>query len=127
MKIIVPSVEEIVEINKRLGCNVMNKGMFEFLITKIESTYENKEHIEIIGTIAKIAAIFWMDIIQFHPFVDGNKRTATEAMLLFLKKNNYILETPLVGKVYISLKIANNDIKYDKLLKWLYQRIREKK
>ena len=85
----------------------MNKGMLEFLITKIESTYENKEHIEIMGTIAKIAAIFWIDIIQFHPFVDGNKRTATEIMLLFLKKNNYMLETPIAGKVYMSLKITS--------------------
>ncbi|CEG11269.1 hypothetical protein MSIBF_A1350015 [groundwater metagenome] len=124
MKIIIPSVEEIIEINKRLGNSVMNKGQFEFLITKIESKCEAKKYKEMI---ANIAAIFWMDIIQFHPFVDGNKRTATETMLLFLKKNNCVLEVPLAGKVYMSLKIANNEIKYNNIVKWLHRKVIRKK
>jgi len=122
MKVIIPSVEEIIEINKKLGRNVMNRGAVEFLMAKIESKYKNREYKK---QIAKIGAILWMDIIRQHPFIDGNKRTATEALLLFLKKNNYILETPIAGKVYISLKIANNEISYDTLVDWLYQKLKK--
>lgn len=54
-----------------------------------------------------------MDIIQKHIFLDANKRTATEAAMMFLGKNSFMLETSTAGKVYISLKIANGEIKYE--------------
>ena len=122
MKVIIPGVEEIIEINKKLGKKVMNRGAVEFLMAKIESKYKSGEYKK---QIAKIGAILWMDIIQQHPFIDGNKRTATETLLLFLKKNNYILETPIAGKVYISLKIANNEINYEELTEWVYQKLKK--
>lgn len=65
----------------------------------------------------------WFEIIQGHPFVDGNKRTATEAMKLFLKKNGFRLNTTLGGLVYTSMKIANNDISYQTLIDWIYLRL----
>ncbi len=124
MKIIIPSVEEIIEINKKIGGGIINKSSLEFLIAKIESKYRDKDYKK---QISKIAAIIWMDIIQKHPFLDGNKRTATEAIMLFFESNNFNLETTLSGKVYISLKIANNEIKYEELVKWIYERLKEAK
>ncbi|MBU3957530.1 MAG: Fic family protein [Nanoarchaeota archaeon] len=113
-------METIIEINKKLGGGIINKGSLEFLTAKIESKYNDKD---LKKQIAKIAAILWMDIIQKHPFLDGNKRTATEAAMLFLEKNSFVLETATAGKVYISLKIANNEIKYEELVKWIYEKI----
>lgn len=124
MKIIIPGAAEIVEINKKIGGGVINKSSLEFLIAKIESKYRDKDYKK---QIAKISAILWMDIIQKHVFLDGNKRTATEAVMLFLEKNNFMLETTTAGKVYVSLKIANNEIKYEELVKWIYERLREVK
>lgn len=124
MRIIIPSIDEIIEINKKVGGETVSRGELEFLITKIESKYADKD---LKKQVAKIAAILWMDIIQKHPFMDGNKRTATEAVMLFLQKNNFILETPLAGKVYISLSIANNEMRYEELVKWIYERLKEVK
>jgi len=124
MKIIIPSIDEIIEINKKVGGETISRGDLEFLITKIESKYADKD---LKKQMAKIAAILWMDIIQKHPFIDGNKRTATEAVMLFLQKNNFALETPLAGKVYVSLSIANNETRYEELVKWIYDRLKEVK
>lgn len=124
MKIIIPSIDEIIEINKKVGGGTISRGNLEFLITKIESKYTDKD---LKKQMAKIAAILWMDIIQKHPFMDGNKRTATEAVMLFLQKNNFVLETPLAGKVYVSLSIANNEMQYEELVKWIYDRLKEVK
>ena len=77
----------------------------------------------IIPSTDDIAAIFWFEIIQGHPFVDGNKRTATETMKLFLKKNGFKLNTPISGLVYISLKIANTEISYSELINWINKRL----
>lgn len=73
--------------------------------------------------VIKGATIIWFDIISGHPFVDGNKRAATESVKLFLKLNDFRLNAPENGLIYISLQIANSDISFDQLLKWLSERI----
>ncbi len=118
--IIIPSSDDIIAINLKLRGSVLNRGIIDFIIAKIEAKVPKKDYRRQIAT---IAAVFWFEIIQGHPFVDGNKRTATETMKLFLKKNGFKLNTPLAGLVYISLKIANNEISYSKLINWLYGRL----
>ena len=118
--IIIPSSDDAIAINKRLGGSVLNQGAVDFLITKIESKISKKDYRRQIAT---ISAILWYEIVRGHPFVDGNKRTATETMKLFLKQNNFKLNTPLSGLVYISLKIANNEIAYSELIEWIYRRL----
>lgn len=122
MIIVIPSTDEIIEINKRLGESIINRSSLEFLVSKIEAKYKDKDFKK---QVAKISAILWTSIIQQHPFIDGNKRTATETVHLFLKKNNFMLETSTAGKVYVSLKIANNEINYEDLVKWIYERLKE--
>ncbi len=122
MNIIIPSIDEIAEINKQLGESMINRSSLEFLVSQIEAKYKDKDFKK---QVAKISAILWMSIIQQHPFIDGNKRTATETVHLFLNKNSFILETTTAGRVYISLKIANNEIDYEDLVKWIYERLKE--
>ncbi len=119
-EIIIPTSDDAIAINKRLGGSVLNRGAVDFLIAKIESKISKKDCRRQIAT---ISAILWYEIIRGHPFVDGNKRTATETMKLFLKQNSFKLNTPLSGLVYISLKIANNEIAHSELIEWIYRRI----
>ncbi len=101
-KIVIPSIDEILEINEKLGYSVMNKGALDFIIAKIKSKKVTNDRKKDIST---AAAIIWYEIITQHPFLDGNKRTATESMKLILKINNFELNIPMNGLVYISLKI----------------------
>lgn len=119
-EIIILTSDDAIAINNRLGGSVLNRGAVDFLITKIESKIAKKDYRRQIAT---ISAILWYEIVRGHPFVDGNKRTATETMKLFLKQNNFKLNTPLSGLVYISLKIANNEITYSELIEWIYRRL----
>jgi death-on-curing protein len=118
--IIIPSTDDSIAINQKLGGTVLNKGIIDFIIAKIEAKATKRDYKRQIAT---IVAIFWFEIIQGHPFVDGNKRTATETMKLFLKKNGFKLNTPISGLVYISLKIANNEISYSELINWIHSRL----
>jgi death-on-curing protein len=74
-----PDMDDIIEINKKVGCNgaFINKGNLEFTLGKIRNA----------KTLSKKAATLLFDMIKGHPFVDGNKRTAFIAMELFLKMN----------------------------------------
>ena len=74
-----PTVEEIVEINRRLGEGgiLINKGNLEFIL----------KNVELEKSLVKKASILLRDIIRLHPFLDGNKRTAFHTMLYFLEMN----------------------------------------
>lgn len=118
--IIIPSTDDIIALNEKLGGSVINRGAVDFIIARIEAKIPKKDYKRQIAT---IAAILWFEVIQGHPFVDGNKRTAAESMKLFLKKNDYKLNTTLGGLVYTSLKIANNEISYPELVDWIHARL----
>lgn len=117
---IIPSEEEIILINKKIGHNVTNFGNVSFLISKLKSMRLVEDEKK---NIAKAAANIWYDIISLHPFSDGNKRTAAETMKYFLELNKYIINLPPNGIIYISLRIANNDISLNELLELIYQKI----
>lgn len=114
------SFEDIERIGKKLGYGIANKGAVEFLISKIKSTKPSDNPKR---DIAKIAAYIWHGIIASHPLLDGNKRTATEAMRLFLVLNNADLDIPPNGLIYTSLKIANGDMALNQLMEFIYERI----
>lgn len=119
-KLIIPSVEIIIEINKRLGYKVMNRGSLEFIIEKIRSKRPTKD---LKRGLATASATLWYDIIAQHPFLDGNKRTATESIQYFLELNRFILNLQANGLIYISLKIANNDIAFKELVDFIYPKL----
>jgi death-on-curing family protein len=74
-----PTLEEIIEINKRLGEGgiLVNKSNLEFIIDKAKN----------VKGIVRKATTFLYDIIRLHPFLDGNKRTSFHTMLYFLELN----------------------------------------
>ena len=123
--IIIPSIGDIICINKELEKNFsVNEGALDFMISKIKSRRQSKDRER---DISKGAATIWYDIIINHPFIDGNKRTATESMLMFIDLNSYELKSPPNGLIYISLKLANNDISLNELVDWIYPRLNQRK
>ncbi len=119
--IIIPSVDDVIGINKELEKNFsVNEGALDFMISRIKSRRLSLDRKK---DIAKGAASFWHDIIVNHPFTDGNKRTATEAMLMFIELNDFKLESPPNGLIYMSLQLANNDISLNELVDWIYSRL----
>jgi len=53
------------------------------------------------------AAVLMRSLIMNHPFIDGNKRTATMATIVFLEQNGYIVTAP-DNKLYrLAMKIVN--------------------
>ena len=122
-KIIFPDIEEIIEINRSLDCRILDKGKLEFIFDKIKNKIEKKD---IKKDLAHRAAILWYDIITQHPFLDGNKRTATEAVKLFLDLNGFKLNLPYNAIIYISLKIVNQDISRKELEKIIYKNLEKR-
>ena len=97
--------EQLVELHNEICTHfgipteVKDRGILKSIVerpnTIIFGNYEPYDNI------FKKAASLMESIIRWHPFIDGNKRTATLAMMMYLYENDYSLILPLSAVRYI--------------------------
>lgn len=110
------SVEEILELHGlvvkrfKITQGVINQGNLE-AVAKRPETKINNEYVYK-GTFLQAASIL-EGMIRWHPFADGNKRTALLATLYYLKLDGYAVAVPLSAVRY-TVKIAKNENTDDK-------------
>lgn len=74
-------------------------------------------------TLARLAAEYAYGIARNHPFVDGNKRTAFVACLLFLRLNGRDIDATQEQKYETFIKLASGLLTVDELAAWIEQRV----
>ncbi len=67
------------------------------------------------------AARLCYGLVKNHPFVDGNKRIAAHAMLLFLALNGIRLTYTQDELILVILQLAAGEIGYDEFFVWLLE------
>jgi death-on-curing protein len=75
------------------------------------------------ATIVEKAATLGFSLIQNHPFVDGNKRTAHAAMETFLVLNGYQLNATVEEQEDTILKVAAGQSGREAFTEWLRQHV----
>lgn len=89
-----------------------------------------KQHVfgkELYPTIFLKAALYARDIITTHPFIDGNKRTAMTAALVFLENNSYKI-TAHEGEVEdFALRIIREKLNLETIAAWFKKHSKKKK
>lgn len=78
---------------------------------------------ELYPTTIEKAARLGYGLVKNHPFIDGNKRVGTHAMLVFLELNNFFAEYDDKDLIEIIFRIADNNLDYSDLLRWLKKHI----
>ena len=71
------------------------------------------------------AARLCYGLIKNYPFLDGNKRIGTHAMLVFLERNNVKVTYDNAELIKIIFGVADNFITYENFLNWLEAHINE--
>ncbi len=92
----------------------------------LESALErprNRFHYEPDADLAAIAAAYGFGISSNHPFIDGNKRVAFQAMYLFLGLNGFRIDAPEEEVVALVLSLANGVLNEPSLAEWLRQHL----
>lgn len=69
--------------------------------------------------LAALAAAYAFGIARNHPFVDGNKRVAFAALIVFLGLNGIDLDVPAEDATAMILEVAAGKIDEDVLARWL--------
>ena len=67
----------------------------------------------------RLAALYGLGLSQNHPFVDGNKRTAFQAMYVFLGLNGLRIVAGETEVVSLMIGVAGNTIGEEDLTDWL--------
>ena len=69
--------------------------------------------------LARLAAACAFGLSRNHPFVDGNKRAAFMAMMIFLRKNGVRFAPPEAEATEAMLSLAAGDVDEDGLSRWI--------
>jgi len=79
----------------------------------------NRHHYEPDSDLAELAASYGFGIARNHPFIDGNKRVAFQAMYVFLGLNGLRIESREEEVVSLMLSVASGDTDEAQLASWL--------
>lgn len=83
---------------------------------KHAAVYENAD-------IIRQSATLCFGLIKNHPWLGGNKRTATYLMEIFLELNGYGIVYELVEIVELVLNVESDAWKVDEIENWLRERV----
>jgi len=95
---------------------VRDVGLLQSIIGKPKASFSGKELYE--GIFRK-AAVYLQSLVQYHVFVDGNKRTGIGAAARFLFLNGYQLNVRNKAMEKFVLKIAVEKLELSVIAHWL--------
>ncbi len=94
---------------------VRNQGLLESALMRPI----NRHSYEVVSDLPELAAIYADAISSNHPFADGNKRAAFQALALFLRLNGLRLSAGQVDAARTILDLAAGKLSVDELTKWV--------
>jgi death on curing protein len=117
------TVEEVVALHerqlRRFGgpSGIRDPGALESAIGRPRNKWEYEG-----AEMAELAAAYAYGLARNHPFVDGNKRAAFIAMVLFLRKNRIPFAPPPAEATAIILALAAGEVSEASLTRWIRNR-----
>lgn len=119
---IVLSKEQVITLHEQLIAEtggisgLRDEGILESALYAPFQTFGN---VEPYPSLQQKAARLGFGLIMDHPFIDGNKRTGTHTMLVFLALNNIELEYTQQELSETIMQIAAGNYSFEYLFKWI--------
>jgi death-on-curing protein len=114
------NVDDIIALNKKIIAEyggiygLRERNLAEMCVDSVINNYYYKK-----PDLIELSVIYAFSIVQNHPFLDGNKRTALMSMLIFLDLNGIETNFPAKELEDNIVKIATKEIKKEEFLKWI--------
>ena len=93
-----------------------DEGLLE---SAVNTPFETFDSAQLYPTIQQKAARLGFGLVKNHPFVDGNKRIGTLAMLTFLEINGVNLNYTDEELITLGLSLADGSISEKEVLEWI--------
>ncbi|HID55731.1 TPA: type II toxin-antitoxin system death-on-curing family toxin [Candidatus Poribacteria bacterium] len=91
-------------------------GLLDSAVNRPRAAFEGKD---LYPDLFTKAAALGHSLALNHPFVDGNKRTAWEAMHTFIEENGYSLQAEHEEIVELMLRIEDKSLGVEQIAEWL--------
>lgn len=121
------TTDEVLLIHERIldkfagARGIRDRGLLDSAVNRSRTTFEGKD---LYPDIYTKAAALGHSLVLNQPFVDGNKRTAWEAMKRFLGENDALLRSTGENVVDLMLQIGDKCLDVREIAEWLRQRTR---
>ncbi|MEN9708232.1 MAG: death-on-curing protein [Pseudomonadota bacterium] len=101
---------------KRFGGppGLRDMGMLESALSRPQNKFTYGEE-----DMAVLAAAYAYGLARNHPFIDGNKRIAFLAMMLFLRRNGIAFAPEPAHATAMILEVAAGNVSEEGLTRWL--------
>lgn len=99
---------------------IRDEGLLD---SAINTPFQSFAGQDLYPTVLEKAARLGFGLIRNHPFIDGNKRIGTHAMLVFLEINNISLSYEDEDLISTVLSVAAGKLGDDGLLNWMQKHI----
>lgn len=115
-------LDEIVHIHDRLineiggSTGIREPGLLLAIVEKPRASFGGTE---LYPTMFDKASAVFEALVNYHVFIDGNKRTAITVLEYFLHKNGYILTASANQKENFTLKTATNNPDLSDVANWI--------
>lgn len=97
---------------------VRDVGLLESALNNAYMTFGGEE---LYKTKEEKAAALGFSLISNHAFVDGNKRIGVYVMLTFLEAEGIKMNCTNDDVYNLGISVASGKMKYDEILKWIYE------
>lgn len=120
--------EEVIALNRLVveksggSSGLRDAGMLEAIISKPQASFGGEE---LYPDLFLKAAVLFEATVNYHVFIDGNKRTAFISMATFLKNNNYELEVSDQEIEDFCVNTATNNPDLAEVAIWIKQHCRK--
>ncbi len=94
-----------------------DRGLLELAVARPQNRLADED-----GDLADLAAAYAFGIARNHPFVDGNKRAAFAAMMVFLRFNGVAFAPPSAEATVIIQDLAAGLVNEEGLARWIRDR-----
>lgn len=117
---------EIIAINevvvKKSGglIGLREAGLLESIAIKPQASFSGQE---VYPDLFLKAAVLFESIVNYHVFLDGNKRTGFAVMARFLYLNGYILNVENKEIVEICIQVATKNKDLSDIVTWIKQHV----
>ena len=105
-------------LSKHSGQKIFVKS-YDILESSVESIYQTFDGKDLYPSIEEKASRLCFNIINNHPFVDGNKRIGILAMLCLLGINDVHLKCSNKDLISVGFSLANGKTNYNDLVYWV--------
>lgn len=99
---------------------IRDEGLLDSAVNTPFQTFSGQD---LYPTVLDKAVRLCFGLIRNHPFIDGNKRIGTHAMLVFLNLKSITLSYEDDELISAILSVASGEMDADGLLKWMQQHI----